>query len=1134
MIFGCFVHCRYSILVSYAAAVDTKLLDGRQTVQESTDTQNLGVNDLLTRDNTYIPEFGIEIRQRGYLCPTQKSYLVSLKYDFTTLQSHNWIHKTVQEPVLNAVPRYALPRGSMATNIFKLFAVAKWFVWLDSSTANLTVVYPHFTDIISELITLRAACKEVQALYFHGNFDFLMCIRTFQYHFDHNIWSYYTLHLLLDIVDIGKREIMLPKGSSRFCEKSPFMCSDKAYQYVPDIYRIFMNITLQYKNIRFYRGVQENSIAFEKEIGYVLDEINSYIPRFVTRTETITKREKRSIIAALFTIGSGLFSTWRFYKDYTFKRNLKRTLKYILDNNEQFRSGILSNRRNLLSLADVTGSNFRELRTKFAELRNLTDRNYRSLRGSIMNAWRDTTFFRDFILHYINTFDQVNSEFIQYADKLDMAKSILYTKCRSFISGLHVLADNKVPEAILHGNTFGHMLQTISDDLHKTTYYSLLHGTIVNPYFHMKIARSFIINNALYMNIMLPLMDMRLPLMRLYGLQSHYMPTNMSDVSNSYKDFTKLVVTYPYIAYNSQYYMLLADDYEDDTVTFDTLHVPSSPILLHDRNQKNCILGIIEHAPVKDIMDMCKFDYYRNITVVPSLVTTPDHYYLMNIGSRISIKCGSDRIPHIQTSFPVTIVSRVILCGCILRTSVFILLGTETNCTDNPILKLSYTFNFVTEWIADKLAIPFYQENLHLLRFPSTHGIRPLPLTSSSHDHVYTNNNVPAIRLERLVEMMSKLDKDLFLSMADQNKYDRMRADNRTKQITSDILDVDSWFNSDMNFTMIFMFIASLISIVGLIFLIYMCYKNSKIAYGLSYLLGKSTIAEATKCSGDTRHYGYDYLYVHIAFALIMVLIGYACLKAVMKLYRYYRVYNTVLFFKRDHGISLSRITSICLEFSNFQDSIVVHIGNMNTPIGLISAMNCLEFPRFRILNVSCISAKLTMDCPIFLRHLDCPDLIPSATSIELGWWQTFKLRRLFKGDYLIRVIAYQNNILIPLSKLNSSTRIVLSRQLNLLNQFNTSVTLTSDDIGRHLSGDAHEMSTSSLPSAPAMIDDLVRAELGNTETCEVDTSLNTSPPKPMRVRDAIQTTGHVTNEAKPLDNEGIPRKQPYLYPLLY
>ncbi len=45
----------------------------------------------------------------------------------------------------------------------------------------------------------------------------------------------------------------------------------------------------------------------------------------------------------------------------------------------------------------------------------------------------------------------------------------------------------------------------------------------------MEIVKSFIINNVFYLNIMLPLQHIKAPIMKLYKLQSHYMPANISE-----------------------------------------------------------------------------------------------------------------------------------------------------------------------------------------------------------------------------------------------------------------------------------------------------------------------------------------------------------------------------------------------------------------------------------------------------------------------------------------------------------------------------------------------------------------------------------------------------------------------------
>ncbi len=62
-------------------------------------------------------------------------------------------------------------------------------------------------------------------------------------------------------------------------------------------------------------------------------------------------------------------------------------------------------------------------------------------------------------------------------------------KYRNFISGLHILASNKILECILHVDVLSNILRGISQYLLKENMYTLLYGSAVNPYYNMRIGR---------------------------------------------------------------------------------------------------------------------------------------------------------------------------------------------------------------------------------------------------------------------------------------------------------------------------------------------------------------------------------------------------------------------------------------------------------------------------------------------------------------------------------------------------------------------------------------------------------------------------------------------------------------------
>ncbi len=125
--------------------------------------------------------------------------------------------------------------------------------------------------------------------------------------------------------------------------------------------------------------------------------------------------------------------------------------------------------------------------------------------------------------------------------------SNLHLKYRKFISGLHIVARNCIPESILHADVFSNILHRVSQYLCKDNLYTLLYGTVVNPYYAMDVVKSFIINGALFMTISIPLKHRRAPILSLYGLFLYHLPTDKSDEKSLSFSYTKLQVSHPYL-----------------------------------------------------------------------------------------------------------------------------------------------------------------------------------------------------------------------------------------------------------------------------------------------------------------------------------------------------------------------------------------------------------------------------------------------------------------------------------------------------------------------------------------------------------------------------------------------------------
>ncbi len=242
------------------------------------------------------------------------------------------------------------------------------------------------------------------------------------------MWSNYTLNLLMDVYEIQS-----------LVDNNKYYMNESVLNFVIlNVCKLFLNITIQNVRHHFNHGLRSTFFEFKPNIDDIFREINAYILQFTTRSDTLTKLDKRCIFGAAFMVMYGLVTAYTIYKSYTSRKNVQHTLSYIL-----------SNQRYLHRL---------------------------------MHTSADSIFYKNYILHYVNILHHLFHDLVIHNNKIECIKSNLHMKCRNFITGLHILGRNSIPESILHADVFSNILHGVSQYLLKDNVYTLLYGTTVNPY----------------------------------------------------------------------------------------------------------------------------------------------------------------------------------------------------------------------------------------------------------------------------------------------------------------------------------------------------------------------------------------------------------------------------------------------------------------------------------------------------------------------------------------------------------------------------------------------------------------------------------------------------------------------------
>ncbi len=128
---------------------------------------------------------------------------------------------------------------------------------------------------------------------------------------------------------------------------------------------------------------------------------------------------------------SGLVSAYRFYKDYVFKKNIKHTLHYILSNQNHISQNILTNKLNLLPLAEITSSNFKDVCADISELKSDTNKKFDTYLTQLMHTSAYSIFYKHYVLYYVNILHHLGYDLVAHNNRIERIKSILNLNCRT-------------------------------------------------------------------------------------------------------------------------------------------------------------------------------------------------------------------------------------------------------------------------------------------------------------------------------------------------------------------------------------------------------------------------------------------------------------------------------------------------------------------------------------------------------------------------------------------------------------------------------------------------------------------------------------------------------------------------------
>ncbi len=235
--------------------------------------------------------------------------------------------------------------------------------------------------------------------------------------------------------------------------------------------------------------------------------------------------------------------------------------------------------------------------------------------------------------------------------------------------------------------------------------------------------------------------------------------------------------------------------------------------------------------------------------------------------------------------------------------------------------------------------MPYYRENEHLLRLPCKASIPNFTVIKSNQSGEFSVNTVPPISGKWLDTIIGNLMQNkIYLSKSDKigqdiKLFNESIMDNFKN--TNEQLDIDSWFDEDIESSMIFIFVACIIALLTFILLVFLCFKHEKLRKLISLYMASPQVVNVSALISTCNT---DSIFQYLLSAICILILLYAIVKMIIRSSQYFHRYQITTHFMCQHEHDKEPSTAIALELSTMSEITHVQITHLNIPITRLSA----------------------------------------------------------------------------------------------------------------------------------------------------------------------------------------------------
>lgn len=273
--------------------------------------------------------------------------------------------------------------------------------------------------------------------------------------------------------------------------------------------------------------------------------------------------------------------------------------------------------------------------------------------------------------------------------------------------GIHELELGQLPALLVPHDQLADILQKTARTLFKTyNDYELITNDPI-PYYRQSNVIYVALDYKLVIRIPVYIKEKHQEIMQLYQAISFHVPYSVYDANHPVKDlprtpsYTKIILTYEYVAVGIKQYVLLHGNQLRECIYFNTILVCESIVLQRQKTDESCLGTIFSDITIEKVAKLCNFNYYYNLNVVPQTFTDDKYILIANVNSSWSLFCLHDTVPRKVGRDTYAVVNRDTLCHCkIVIADRFYIQQRINNCgnTASTDLDITYPINSLVMW----------------------------------------------------------------------------------------------------------------------------------------------------------------------------------------------------------------------------------------------------------------------------------------------------------------------------------------------------------------------------------------------------------------------------------------------------